>query len=541
MTFNPTEFDILNGLLTWLLTFGGFIAVVLVVAVLTLLAGKGMRGPRLVVQQLLDGLRDTLSLSLRRVWALALLTIKESVRRKALLVFVLFALLFMFAGWFMPTTDIRPDLSVKNHVSLVLQRAIPWLILPLALLLACWGLPEDIKARSLHTVVTKPARRNEIVIGRILGFACVGTFLLLVMAVVGYYWIIRQVPASARSSLICRVPIYGEITYLTRDGTPGDPVNVGYIWEHRGYIEGATKSRGVWDFERVTPAAMVGADEQSQQLHLESRFEAFRTHKGEMDRALLCQLSLINPESGLPPITLPAFEVNEFGYNLTPVQRKLSYYDESTGAPQEVDLFDDLVRDGKLRVTAQCLDPGQYLGMARPDLFIRTPDKRFIVGYSKAIFGIWLMMVLIIALGVAASCFLKGPVATLLTGTFIVVGQSFREFLDKFVSGEVQGGGAIEQSIRIVEHMNVFESLQESWTTRVIKFVDTHVIQNLLWLVHQIIPDFSSFRTAAFVANGFDVSWGAALLPCVAITLGYVFPCLLIGYYSLKLRELEAK
>ena len=33
--------------------------------------------------------------------ALTVLTFKEAVRRKALLVFVVFAILFMFAGWFM--------------------------------------------------------------------------------------------------------------------------------------------------------------------------------------------------------------------------------------------------------------------------------------------------------------------------------------------------------------------------------------------------------------------------------------------------------
>jgi hypothetical protein len=44
-----------------------------------------------------------------------------------------------------------------------------------------------------------------------------------------------------------------------------------------------------------------------------------------------------------------------------------------------------------------------------------------------------------------------------------------------------------------------------------------------------------------YVANGFDVPWSAALLPSLAMTLAYLLPCLLIGYYSLTLRELESK
>jgi hypothetical protein len=64
---------------------------------------------------------------------------------------------------------------------------------------------------------------------------------------------------------------------------------------------------------------------------------------------------------------------------------------------------------------------------------------------------------------------------------------------------------------------------------------------NGLWLIQQIIPNFDYYRMAPYVANGFDVGWNSALLPSIAITAAYVLPCLLIGHYSLKLRELESK
>jgi hypothetical protein len=46
---------------------------------------------------------------------------------------------------------------------------------------------------------------------------------------------------------------------------------------------------------------------------------------------------------------------------------------------------------------------------------------------------------------------------------------------------------------------------------------------------------------APYVANGFDVPWSVAMARCLFMTLGYLIPCLLVGYYSLTLRELEAK
>ena len=62
-----------------------------------------------------------------------------------------------------------------------------------------------------------------------------------------------------------------------------------------------------------------------------------------------------------------------------------------------------------------------------------------------------------------------------------------------------------------------------------------------LWLMQHLIPDLSSFVMSPYVANGFDVPWNVAILRSLAITIGYLVPCLLVGYYSLTLRELEAK
>ena len=123
-----------------------------------------------MLRQLYEGLRDIAELSLRRIWAIAMLTFREAIRRKALLVFGIFAVLFMFGSWFLTSADEKADIQIERHVVFVFT-AVSWLVLPVVLMLACWGIPEDIKARSLHTVVTKPARRVEVVLGRMLGFS----------------------------------------------------------------------------------------------------------------------------------------------------------------------------------------------------------------------------------------------------------------------------------------------------------------------------------------------------------------------------------
>lgn len=545
MSFDPTPYAGGAAFLYWLVVFGCALGIAAGVAFLTALAVRGLSGPVVFGQEVAAGVSDALFMSPRRVWALTMLTIREASRRKILYVLAVFAVLFMFAGWFLSDTNQAPDLQVKVYVSFVL-RAISWLILPIAILLACWGIPEDIKARSLHTVVTKPVRRSEIVVGRMLGYVLVGTVVLAIMGVVGYIWIQRQVSSpEARAQLTARVPIYGSLTFLGREGEPAKAgVNVGDIWEFRSYIEGATKSRAIWTFAGISDESI----NDNNALRLESRFQAFRTHKGNIGRSLYYQYIFVNPEKNLT-VTMEPYLVNEFREDVREIPRTLRAPEatirvegaDAAKAPREVDLVNDLVdQNGNLVIQVRAVDPGQYIGMARPDLFVRTPDRSFAAAYFKAVLGIWLMMTLIIILGVTASTFLKGPVATLLTFCLIVVGQGFREFMEKMVEGQTQGGGLFESIYRIVTHMNPQTPLPANPASTAMQWVDW-VLLNFLWLVRQLIPNFDYFGMAPYVANGFDVPWSAALLPSVMITAAYLLPCFLLGYYSLRLRELEAK
>ncbi|HEX6986171.1 MAG TPA: hypothetical protein VF170_12395, partial [Planctomycetaceae bacterium] len=163
LTFNPEPFAIGPALVTWLLVVAAVAAVAVVASALVGLATGGLGGVKRALAGLGRGLIDLARVSPGRVYAISQLTFREALRRKALLVFVVFALLFMFAGWFLVDSEQRPNELVEVLVAFVLT-TISFLVLPVALLLSCWGIPEDIRRRSLHTVVTKPVRRSEVVL-----------------------------------------------------------------------------------------------------------------------------------------------------------------------------------------------------------------------------------------------------------------------------------------------------------------------------------------------------------------------------------------
>ena len=135
---------------------------------------------------------------------------------------------------------VHPDPAVRRLVSRSRQRSIPpgctssfvltatsYLVLLLALFLSSLSLPADIKNRTLHTVVTKPVRASEVVLGRIVGFTAVGTLLLVVMGAISYVFVDARTgphpPTDGRRSAAGRRGRAGQPAALQRPHQPRPP------------------------------------------------------------------------------------------------------------------------------------------------------------------------------------------------------------------------------------------------------------------------------------------------------------------------------
>src|SRR4051794_3994655 len=121
----------------------------------------------------------------RRTFAVARLAVQEAIRNKILVGFGIFLLLLLIAGMFL---DVQNSNPARVYLSFVLTST-NYLVLLMALLLSAFSLPNDIKNRTIYTVVTKPIRASEIVIGRTFGFAAVGTSMLVLMGVISYFFV----------------------------------------------------------------------------------------------------------------------------------------------------------------------------------------------------------------------------------------------------------------------------------------------------------------------------------------------------------------
>ncbi len=125
--------------------------------------------------------------STRRVIALARLAFKEAIRRRVLFIVGLFMAVLLLAGWYL---NPESDDPARLYISFVLT-ATNYLILALALFISAFSLPADIKSRTIYTIVTKPVRATEIVLGRMVGFVAVGTLMLVPMGFFSYLFVTR--------------------------------------------------------------------------------------------------------------------------------------------------------------------------------------------------------------------------------------------------------------------------------------------------------------------------------------------------------------
>lgn len=575
-----------------------FLLIALSIAILGLFVGylvaaarHGLlRGGDITYRTVSAGFRELLEMSPRRIWALARLAVKEAWRRRVWVALAVFVVILMFAGWFLKTDHQDP---AKLYISFVLT-ATTYLVLGIALLLSAFSLPSDFKSKTIYTIVTKPVRSGEIILGRILGFTIIGTLLLTTMAVCSYVFVTRSLSHThavelsslkklpgggtegrttldsyhrhfleldvegaenqalsnhghyhpiekrgenyrvlqAENFIRARVPRWGTLSFLDRQGLPKERgISVGSEWTYRSFIEGNSQAAAIWQFDNVQPPPYLDDPEISDEekgLPIGLIVRVFRTHKGIIGKAIGGSIQVRNPET-LVTSEIDYFPAVDAKVDEQTIPRKLT----STEG-KEIDLYEDILQNGRLEIIVQCLESGQYFGFAKPDCYLRLPDGSPILNFVKVYLSIWVQMVIVIAIGVSASALLSGPVAMLLTVSFILLGF-FREFFVGVATGTEYGGGPVESLVRLITQQNVMSPLKAGGAESIVQGIDV-VLQGIMLSVAQVLPDFSAFSTVNFAAYGYDVP-PDRVFQDLTTCLAYIVGLAVVGYFLLRTRE----
>lgn len=532
---------------------------------------------------------DLTRISPRRVLALAWLARREALHRWVLMAFVLFSLLLLFGAWFLDELSNDPS---RLYLAFVLEMS-RGLLLLLALVLSVASIPADLTQRTIFTIVTKPVRASELVLGRMLGFWMVGTAMLVFFALVGYVVVMRglththEILASKVESVSDGAGTTGKtgVTESTRrhdhnfdvdnQGRGRTTPAQGHWHEVRvegegeaakyvvgppqGWLQarvpiwgklhfkdraGADAAEGVsvgeeWAYrsyiEGGTLATAIWRFEGLRErdfpdgLPLELTIRVFRTYKGDIVSAVQGGLRLRNPETGVVSAER-SFPAREFTTDSQFIPRKLF---DPEGQP--LDLFKDLITPaGAVEIELQCITPSQYFGMAQPDVYVRARDGSFTLNYVKCYLGIWFQMLMLTAVGVMFSTFLNLPVALLATIGILLGGYKL-DYIRELTSPEMVGGGPVEQIVRLFTRMNQTTKFEEGTQRNVMTMLDDALRWIFTRLTH-VLPDFGALSDSSFVADGFDIP-AARVLEHGVSALAFIVPVFVAGYLMFRTRE----
>jgi ABC-type transport system involved in multi-copper enzyme maturation permease subunit len=235
-------------------------------------------------------------LRLGRIGALARLSLKEAFRKKVIWAFAVIAVIFLFAGWFL---DSKPEDQLRNYVR-VIYWSLPLLFLLVAGWLGAFSIPTDVKNQSIHTIVTKPVERFEIVLGRFFGYGILLTMGLAILAAIGLLYVVRGVRVeSAQESMTARMPIFADYLefepgFSRPDGTrdKSKQESVGREWGYRSYIGGpgphSPPQWAIWSFNSL-PTYFP-----SSPVYFEFTFDIFRLTKGTENRGVFTTFTFVD-------------------------------------------------------------------------------------------------------------------------------------------------------------------------------------------------------------------------------------------------------
>lgn len=520
-------------------------------------------------------LLDSSQLSLRRIWALTRLTFLEALRRRVLWGFFVILVLFLFPPkWFLL---IKPEDEIRINISLI-HTGVNLILLLAAVALAAFSIPTDIRNQTIHTIVTKPVQKFEIVLGRFFGYLGLLSLILVVVFAFGLLMLVssRISPEARAESMKARVPIFGELRFQGPAGSNFQGESVGREWEYRRYVPGgvANPYRALWYFLKLDDGLA-----KRDWVDCEFSFDIFRTTKGEENRAVEVSFFVFTHHvtedpsiaakyqertKGLLPTASPTGNeaerrawadlekiVGELGYYEYRNKPIADYHTDSIPIPRtlfakalegepkpSIDAKGNKNPGARVIVSVRCDSRTQYLGVAKYDLYLLSSEGSFYWNYFKGAAGIWLRLCLVLGIAVTCSTYLNGLVTFLVTSVLALLGffRMFVIIMVAAISSDVPNPGPADSLRKLISN----ESLGAAPDTLNPTYQAAKAADDLFrWTMRRIInviPNMERFSWSEFVADGFLVP-NEDLLWCFLEAFGYLSLWAVLGHYLMKWRE----
>jgi len=443
---------------------------------------------------------------MRSIWAVAINTIKQALRIKVAVVFTILLFVLLPVLGFTATGDETLKGRLQTFVSYALS-LMSFLLCLLTIIISIYSVTSDIEQRQIYTVITKPIRRFQFIMGKLLGVIVLDVFLLVLFSAIIYtitIYMPKFIKASegerieannefftARASLtVPEVDVTEEVakkyTELDRRRElPADVPREEIITQLTQQAQLAKRAAGVgqfllWEFENVEPLD-------------ESIFIRFKY-----------DVSVNPPDSQV----WGRWFAGDYQYFKYGTQSKTPIYDEihkhSVRDFHEIEIPAEVVPEhGHLAVAFRNEPLNSVAIIFPPDgLEVLYKADSFGGNFVRAVLLILFRLIFLACLGVLAATFLSFPVAILFC--FVI-------FFTASFSGFV---------------LESFDFLGEN-----IGLVYSYSIK---WLI-QLLPQFDKFNPTKFLVPARLISWSllakcALLMVCIKAFLILIFSLVIFRY-----------
>jgi len=152
---------------------------------------------------------------MRSIWAVATNTIKQALRMKIAVVFVILLIVLLPVMGAAMTGDGTMKGRLQTFVSYGLSLT-SFLLCLLTIIVSIYSLTSDIKQRQIYTVITKPIRRFQLLFGKLLGVILLDVALLVLFSAI-IYAVTIYIPKYFRATEAELVRLDNEF-YTAREG-----------------------------------------------------------------------------------------------------------------------------------------------------------------------------------------------------------------------------------------------------------------------------------------------------------------------------------
>ena len=423
------------------------------------------------------------------IWAVAINTIRQALRMKVALVFIILLVVLIPVLGYTTTGDETLKGRLQTFVSYSLSLTSFSLCL-LTIIISIYSVTSDIDQRQIYTVITKPIHRYQLLLGKFLGVLLLDMVLLVLFSVMIYTITIYTpvfLKASGEELLQTKNEFLTARAALTIPKIDvSEQVMQRYeMLEKRGELpEGMTRKEIIDELTRQSQIAMHSADVGK---ILTWDFENVRPLDPNMFIRFKYDVSVTPPDEQV----YGRWFAGDYNFIKTGEKPQTPIYDQlhknAVRTFHEIVFPSDVVPpDGHLAVAFYNVPLNNTVVIFPPDGFeVLYKADSFANNYVRAVLLLFFRLIFLASLGILASSFLSFPVAILL---------SFVLFFTASFSGFV-----IESFDYLSANMGLFYTYTLKWMIR-------------------LLPQFDRFNPAQYIVPAKLLGW-SVLVNCIVVMI----------------------